>query len=128
MSYTDATGATTTTTYDRFGYVAATTQLIDTQVIDDGSQDGVTTTVAYTYDDPRGYVTSFTDSVAGTIDATWGPDGQLTTEHLPGGITLTIASAASSTPEPRRPCTADFAARGPRVGDRADDAAAGDAT
>jgi len=79
-SYTDATGATTATTYDQYGNPATATQVIA----------GVTTTTTYGYADPRGYLTSITDSVAGTISATWGPDGQLETQALPGGVTLRI--------------------------------------
>jgi RHS repeat-associated protein len=46
-------------------------------------------TTIYTYDhavEPRGFLTSMTDSVAGTLTARWGPDGQLATQTLPGGV------------------------------------------
>jgi len=94
VSYTDATDATTTSTYDRFGQVTTTTQVIA----------GETTTTSYTYDrtvEPRGFVTSFTDSVAGTISATWGPDGQLESEQLPGGVTLSISYDPARVPVAR---------------------------
>lgn len=93
-SYTDATGATTRSTYDRWGNLTQTAQDIA----------GTTSTVDYTYDrsiEPRGYLTSMTDSVAGTISATWGFDGQLEKQALPGGITLTIGYDAARVPVSR---------------------------
>lgn len=93
-SYTDSTGATTTSRYDRYGNLTRTTQVIA----------GVSTTTDFTYDravDARGYVTAITDSVAGTITPTWGPDGQLLTQTLPGGVTLTIAYDPARVPTAR---------------------------
>ncbi|MCB2176145.1 MAG: hypothetical protein KQH57_10090 [Actinomycetales bacterium] len=66
------------------------------RVIDEHDRDG--------YDDaaePRGYLTAITDSVAGTITPTWGPDGQLTSEQLPGGITLSIGYDPAQVPVSR---------------------------
>jgi YD repeat-containing protein len=88
VTYTDGSGATTTTKYDRYGQPTeakeTVTDTLGTRTI--GS-------VTYTYDrakDPRGYLTSFTDSVAGKFEAQWGPDGQLQNQTLPGGVKLTI--------------------------------------
>lgn len=80
ITYTDAHGGWTKSTYDRYGQ--------PTQVTD-----SIGTTRSYTYDravDPRGYVTKISDSVAGDITASWGPDGQLESQTLPGGVTLTL--------------------------------------
>ncbi|MDX2647904.1 hypothetical protein PV341_30900 [Streptomyces sp. PA03-1a] len=55
--------------------------------------DSAPSTTTYTYDttkDPRGLETSRTDSVAGTFSATYDADGDLTTQALPGGYTLTL--------------------------------------
>ena len=85
--YTDAGGAWTSTAYDQFGKPTTVT-------------DSLGTTSTYTYDrtkEPRGYVTSVADSVAGTISATYGPDGQLDTQALPGGVTLKIGYDAART-------------------------------
>lgn len=74
LSYTDADGGTTTTEFDRFG-----------KPVKVSDNTGSTT---YTYDrakEPRGMVTSVTDSVAGTFTAKYGPDGQLTEQTYPGG-------------------------------------------
>ncbi|MFB7325548.1 polymorphic toxin-type HINT domain-containing protein, partial [Streptomyces sp. NPDC056190] len=74
LSYTDADGGTTTTEFDKYGK--------PTKVSDNT---GWTT---YTYDrakEPRGFVTSVTDSVAGTFTAKYGPDGQLVEQTYPGG-------------------------------------------
>jgi YD repeat-containing protein len=80
VKYTDSSGAWTTTTYDRWGKTAETNNSIGTKT-------------TYTYDravEPRGLVTKITDSVAGDIQPTWGPDGQLESQLLPGGVKLTI--------------------------------------
>ncbi|WP_282693788.1 RHS repeat-associated core domain-containing protein [Streptomyces sp. CC208A] len=74
LSYTDADGGTTTTEFDKFGKPVKVTD-----------NTGSTT---YTYDrtkEPRGMVTSVTDSVAGTFTAKYGPDGQLVEQTYPGG-------------------------------------------
>jgi RHS repeat-associated protein len=88
VTYTDANGSTNTTTYDRWGNPASSVERVTDAA---GTREIGSTT--YTYDralDPRGLLTSFTDSVAGTISATWGPDGQLDSEVLPGGVRLDI--------------------------------------
>ncbi|MGW4652026.1 DNRLRE domain-containing protein [Kitasatospora sp. NPDC004289] len=75
MSYTDADGGTTTTEFDKFGK--------PTKVTDP------TGFTSYTYDrvkEPRGLVTSVSDSLAGEFTAKYGPDGQLTEQTYPGGI------------------------------------------
>ncbi|MBX9246209.1 DNRLRE domain-containing protein [Actinotalea ferrariae] len=92
VSYDDGAGAVTTTTYDRFGRPTRAREVIA----------GTTVTTDYGYDDPRGYLTSITDSVvADTLSATWGPDGQLETQSLPGGVTLTIGYDAARVPTSR---------------------------
>lgn len=95
IRYTDAHGGWTTTTYDRYGQPATETEGFGGTTI--GSR-------TFTYDraqDPRGYLTSLTDSVAGTITATWGPDGQLQTQTLPGGVTLSIGYDPARVPTSR---------------------------
>ncbi|MEV7923951.1 ricin-type beta-trefoil lectin domain protein [Kitasatospora sp. NPDC088779] len=75
ISYTDADGGTTTTEFDRFGKPV--------KVSDPTGSTG------YAYDrvkEPRGLVTSVTDSVAGEFTAKYGPDGQLVEQTYPGGI------------------------------------------
>ncbi|WP_265737065.1 RHS repeat-associated core domain-containing protein [Actinacidiphila guanduensis] len=81
ISYSDGSGNTATTAYDALDRPTSTT-------------DSAPSTTTYTYDtakDPRGLETSRTDSVAGTFAATYDSDGNLTTEALPGGYTLTTA-------------------------------------
>ncbi|MFJ3235679.1 DNRLRE domain-containing protein [Streptomyces sp. NPDC086787] len=80
ISYTDGAGNTASTQYDALGRVTQTS-------------DSAPSTTTYTYDtakDPRGVETSRTDSVAGAFAATYDSDGDLVTESLPGGYTLTI--------------------------------------
>ncbi|MEV6955514.1 ricin-type beta-trefoil lectin domain protein [Streptomyces sp. NPDC051183] len=75
ISYTDADGGTTTTEFDGYGK--------PTKVTDP------TGSTTYAYDratEPRGMVTSITDSVAGAFTAKYGPDGQLVEQTYPGGI------------------------------------------
>ncbi|MEV0192336.1 ricin-type beta-trefoil lectin domain protein [Kitasatospora purpeofusca] len=75
ISYTDADGATTTSEFDRFG-----------KPVKVSDPTGFST---YTYDrakEPRGLVTSVSDSVAGEFTAKYGPDGQLVEQTYPGGI------------------------------------------
>lgn len=94
--YTDATGAWTTTTYDRLGQ-----PLTVTDFAKDGSTVG---SRSYTYDralEPRGFVTKLTDSVAGDIVPTWGPDGQLESQTMPGGVNLTIGYDTARVPTSR---------------------------
>ncbi|MFF0549430.1 DNRLRE domain-containing protein [Streptomyces sp. NPDC004311] len=79
IAYTDADGGVTRTEYD----------LLDrpTRI-----SDSVPSSVTYAYDhavEPRGMATSATDSVAGTFGVTYDADGQVASEKLPGGYTLT---------------------------------------
>ncbi|MFI9321665.1 ricin-type beta-trefoil lectin domain protein [Kitasatospora aureofaciens] len=75
VSSTDADGAATTTEFDRFGKPVKVTD--------------PTGSLTITYDrakDPRGLITSVTDSKAGEFTAKYGPDGQLVEQTYPGGI------------------------------------------
>ncbi|WP_343243089.1 DNRLRE domain-containing protein [Streptomyces sp. SID12501] len=79
IAYTDGAGNTATKAYDALDRPVKTT-------------DSAPSTTTYTYDttlDPRGLETSRTDSVAGTFSAGYDADGDLATETLPGGYTLT---------------------------------------
>ncbi|MGV9244594.1 DNRLRE domain-containing protein [Streptomyces sp. NPDC003710] len=79
ISYSDGSGNTAATQYDALDR--------PTQVTDSAPS-----TTTYTYDtakDPRGLETSRTDSVAGTFNASYDADGDLATEQLAGGYTLT---------------------------------------
>ncbi|MEU6774585.1 DNRLRE domain-containing protein [Streptomyces sp. NPDC046759] len=79
ISYSDGSGNTAATQYDALDR--------PTQVTDSAPS-----TTTYTYDtakDPRGLETSRADSVAGAFNATYDADGDLATEQLPGGYTLT---------------------------------------
>jgi RHS repeat-associated protein len=74
LTYTDASGNTTTYNYDIAGQMT-------------NRADGKgTDSVAY---DTAGDPTQITDSQAGTLAATYNPDGNLATETYPGGITAT---------------------------------------
>ncbi|KQY20152.1 hypothetical protein ASD16_21290 [Cellulomonas sp. Root485] len=96
IKYTDATGAWTTTTYNRLGQPKQVT-------------DSIGTTRTYEYDrelEKRGLVTKITDSVAGASNAgdivpTWGPDRQLESQTMPGGVTLTIGYDTARVPVSR---------------------------
>ncbi|OCI30270.1 tRNA(Glu)-specific nuclease WapA precursor [Oerskovia enterophila] len=91
IKYTDANGGWTKSEYDRYGQPTKVT-------------DSIGTTRSYEYDraaDPRGYVTKLTDSVAGTITPTWGADGQLESQTLPGGVTLTMTYDTARVPVAR---------------------------
>ncbi|MGV4987911.1 DNRLRE domain-containing protein [Streptomyces sp. NRAIS4] len=80
ISYNDGNGNTAATQYDALGRPTKVT-------------DSAPSTTTYAYDttkDPRGVETSRTDSVAGTFNATYDADGELATEQLPGGYTLTV--------------------------------------
>ncbi|MEV7990571.1 DNRLRE domain-containing protein [Streptomyces sp. NPDC086077] len=85
ISYTDADGGTTTTEYDQLNRVVKET-------------DSVPSTVTYSYDttiDPRGLPTKISDSVAGDFHVKFDADGAVTTEQLPGGYTLNVATDPS---------------------------------
>ncbi|MCF4123654.1 DNRLRE domain-containing protein [Antribacter sp. KLBMP9083] len=89
--YTDSAGGWTTTTYDRYGQPLTVT-----------NSTGASTTFEYNRTvEPRGLVTKQTDSVAGDIVPTWGPDGQLESQTLPGGVKLTIGYDAARIPVKR---------------------------
>ncbi|MEU2620945.1 DNRLRE domain-containing protein [Streptomyces sp. NPDC007157] len=78
MSSTDADGNTVAVQYDALDRPTQTT-------------DTAPSTTTYTYDtskDPRGVPTTQTDSNAGAFSATYDADGNLSTESLPGSITL----------------------------------------
>ncbi len=77
LTYTDASGNTTTYTYDLDGRVISR---------DDGEG---TETMSYTgsFEDP----TQIADSQAGTFTATYNPDGNMVTETYPGDITGTYS-------------------------------------
>ncbi|MDX3455540.1 DNRLRE domain-containing protein [Streptomyces sp. ME02-8801-2C] len=82
MSSTDADGNTATVQYDALD---RPTQTSDT----------APSTTTYTYDtskDPRGVPTTQTDSNAGAFSATYDADGNVSTESLPGSITLKITT------------------------------------
>ncbi|KGH48142.1 hypothetical protein IN07_03530 [Modestobacter caceresii] len=90
--YADAAGGVTTSVFDRFGK--------PTKV-----SDSIGTTTSFTYDrsiEPRGFVTSVQDSVAGTLSAVYGPDGQLTSQSLPGGCAWTWGTTPTSRRSPAR--------------------------
>ncbi|WP_155858948.1 DNRLRE domain-containing protein [Candidatus Blastococcus massiliensis] len=85
--YEDGNGGKTTTVFDKFGKPKTVTD-------DTGS-----TQFDYNRDEePRGFVTKVTDSVGGEIWATYGPDGQVTKQSLPGGVELRIGYDANRTP------------------------------
>ncbi|MFJ4676256.1 DNRLRE domain-containing protein [Kitasatospora sp. NPDC088783] len=80
LSYQDADGATTTSQYDALDRLTKVT-------------DAAPSTTTYTYDtsvDPRGLLTQLTDSVAGTFSARYNADGDVVSEQLPGGYTLSL--------------------------------------
>ncbi|MEW9531079.1 phospholipase A2 [Microbispora sp. NPDC049125] len=88
VSYTDADGGTTRVEYDALDRVVKKT-------------DGAPSTVTYVYDtaaDPRGVLTSMTDSVAGTFTATYDLDGSVVHENLPGGVSYNVVRDPSGAP------------------------------
>jgi RHS repeat-associated protein len=96
IAYTDAGGERTTYRYDILDRPQAVTDPV-----------GITT---YAYDtglDPRGVVTSQTDSVAGTVSATYDSDGNLVRQGLPGGVTEKTAYDATGMPVVRSYSTSD---------------------
>lgn len=78
VSYTDADGGVTTSQYDAEGHAVLVS-------------DNVPSSTSYAYDatvDPRGLPTSITDSVAGTFSVRYDADGQVRSQKLPGGYTM----------------------------------------
>jgi RHS repeat-associated protein len=86
--YVDAAGGWTETAFDDKGKPVRV-------------KDSIGTSQSFSYGDPRGLLTSVTDSVAGTITATYGPDGQVLTQDLPGGVRLVIGYDAAGNPVQR---------------------------
>jgi YD repeat-containing protein len=75
LTYTDASGNTTTYTYDIDGRGTSRNDGKGTQTL--------------TYDKSSGSPSQITDSQAGTFSATYNADGNLLTEQYPGGVTGT---------------------------------------
>ncbi|MGC0328023.1 RHS repeat-associated protein [Streptomyces sp. SAI-170] len=91
MTYTDADANITTVHYDQLNRPVKST-------------DSAPSTVTYTYDttaEPRGLLVSLTDSVAGTFGATYDADGNVATEKLPGGYTMTQSTDPAGKPTER---------------------------
>ncbi|MER7456515.1 LamG-like jellyroll fold domain-containing protein [Micromonospora sp. NPDC126480] len=90
VRYTDADGGVTNTEYDRFDNRVKVTD--------------PTGSVTFAYDrtvEPRGLVTSVSDSVAGTFTARYSPDEQLVQLGYPGGLTRTDRLNANHEPVER---------------------------
>ncbi|WP_432838080.1 LamG-like jellyroll fold domain-containing protein [Dactylosporangium sp. CA-092794] len=90
VTYSDADGGTTRYTFDRHDRPIR---------VEDNT--AVTT---LTYDlsiEPRGFLTSLTDSVAGTFTAGYSPDGQVIQVGYPGGLTRRDVLDASFNPRQR---------------------------
>ncbi|WP_285707147.1 phospholipase A2 [Microtetraspora sp. NBRC 16547] len=88
VSYTDADGGVTRVEYDALDRVIKKT-------------DGAPSTVTYAYDtsaDPRGVLTSMTDSVAGTFTARYDLDGSIVHEDLPGGVSYNLLRDPAGAP------------------------------
>ena len=89
--YTDADGGWTDYVFDQYG---KPTQLTDSL--------GTSRTVTYDRSvEPRGFPTAVTDSVAGTFSASYGPDGELLEQAMPGGVVLRIGYDANRSPVSR---------------------------
>ncbi|NBE82077.1 LamG-like jellyroll fold domain-containing protein [Micromonospora rubida] len=89
-SYTDADGGTTESEFDRYSK--------SVKVINPTGH------ATFAYDrtaEPRGLLTSVTDSIAGTFTAKYSPDGQLTELKYPGGLTRNDRLDASLQPVQR---------------------------
>jgi RHS repeat-associated protein len=90
VTYTDADGGVTHHEFDRYGKPVRIADNSGTQTL--------------TYDrsiEPRGFLTSTTDSVAGTFSAKYSPDGQLVELDYPGGLTRRDTLDASFNPVQR---------------------------
>ncbi|MFI5530534.1 DNRLRE domain-containing protein [Kitasatospora sp. NPDC051853] len=80
VSYTDADGGVTRAEYDLLNRLVKTT-------------DSAPSSVSYVYDhavEPRGLAVRTVDSVAGSFAVAFDPDGEVSTEKLPGGYTLNV--------------------------------------
>jgi YD repeat-containing protein len=115
LTYTDTDGAITRNEFDRYGKPS--------KVSDN------TGTTTFGYDrvaEPRGLLTSVTDSIAGTFTARYSPDGQLVEAKYPGGMTRTDTLDASFAPVARvYKRDSDKQVAGGDVGDGGDDAGDG---
>ncbi|MBY8870259.1 DNRLRE domain-containing protein [Micromonospora sp. PLK6-60] len=90
VRYVDADGGVTSTEYDRFGRQSKVT-----------NPTGATTFAYNRTLEPRGLLTSSTDSVVGTFSAKYSPDGQLVELKYPGGLTRTDRLDANLQPVER---------------------------
>jgi len=91
LAYTDADGGVTRNEFDRFGKQTRVTDPTGSQLFE--------------YDrtaEPRGLLTSVTDSVAGRFSGKYSADGKLVEVRYPGGITRTDTLDASMTPVARQ--------------------------
>jgi RHS repeat-associated protein len=91
MSYTDADNGTTSVQYDQLNRPVKST-------------DNAPSTVTYSYDtsaEPRGLLVSLTDSVAGAFRTSYDADGNVATEQLPGGYTMTQSNDPAGIPTER---------------------------
>lgn len=96
LSDKDASGATATSGYDRYGQPKTYTEKDK-----NGTLIGTRSFVYSSTTDPRGFLTKITDSVAGDLTAEYGPDGQLLKQNLPGGVVLEITYDATRAPVTR---------------------------
>jgi len=89
-SYVDATGNTSTFTYDIAGR---------RQTVSDGKSTSTTS-----YDDPegRGLANQLVDGQAGTFTATYDADGRIASENRPNGVTVTYGYNEEGTPNSLR--------------------------
>ncbi|MGH8826690.1 MAG: RHS repeat-associated core domain-containing protein, partial [Jiangellaceae bacterium] len=92
VSYTDTDGAITTTGYDTAGRVA---QVTDPKGTTSHGYDG---TDANGKAELRGLLTTMTVSGVGSFTAGYDPDGAMTTQLLPGGITQTTSYDTAGEP------------------------------
>ncbi len=87
LTYTDADGGVTRNEFDRFGKPSKV------------SDNTGSTTFGYDREaEPRGLLTSVTDSIAGTYSAKYSPDGQMVELKYPGGMTRTDTLNAAFAP------------------------------
>ena len=55
----------------------------------------------FDYEAERGYLVGVRDAVAGALTATYGPDGQVLSQNMPGGVTLSVGYDAARVPVSR---------------------------